>query len=74
MVLDRDGAVIEEKAYLSGPDQVELIPGAASGLSQLSGMGLGLVVVTNQSGIGRGLFDEESLTLCAPAPCGPHGC
>ena len=63
VVLDRDGTVIEEKGYLSDPDQVELIPGAARGLRQLRHMGLGLVLVTNQSGVGRGFFDEESLNL-----------
>ncbi|HWP41478.1 MAG TPA: HAD family hydrolase [Tepidisphaeraceae bacterium] len=58
VLLDRDGTIIVERHYLSDPDQVELLPGAAEGLAKLSAMGLGLVVVTNQSGIGRGYFDE----------------
>jgi D-glycero-D-manno-heptose 1,7-bisphosphate phosphatase len=62
-VLDRDGTIIVERGYLSDPEQVELIPGAANGLRQLSKMGLGLVVITNQSGISRGLFDQERLDL-----------
>jgi D-glycero-D-manno-heptose 1,7-bisphosphate phosphatase len=61
VVLDRDGTIIVERHYLSDPSQVELIPGAAEGLAQLAIMGLGLVVVTNQSGIGRGYFDEARL-------------
>lgn len=61
VVLDRDGTVIVERHYLSDPDQVELIPGAAGGLRQLRAMGLGLVVITNQSAIGRGFFDEARL-------------
>ena len=61
VVLDRDGTIIVERHYLSDPRQVELIPGAASGLRQLSEMGLGLVVITNQSAIGRGFFDKEQL-------------
>ena len=61
VVLDRDGTVIVERHYLSDPDDVELLPGAAEGLRQLREMGLGLVVITNQSAIGRGFFDEGRL-------------
>jgi histidinol-phosphate phosphatase family protein len=60
-VLDRDGTVIEERHYLSDPNQVELTNNAARGLRRLTEMDLGLVVITNQSGIGRGYFDQESL-------------
>lgn len=63
VVLDRDGTIIEERHYLSDPRQVELIPGAGAGLRLLSEMGLGLVVITNQSGVGRGLFDQARLNL-----------
>ena len=63
VVVDRDGTLIEECHYLSEPSQVELIPGAAKGLHQLQTAGLGLVVITNQSGIGRGYFDRERLNL-----------
>lgn len=62
-VLDRDGTVVVERHYLSSPDQVELIDGAAAALQALRGMGLGLVVVTNQSALGRGLFDQARLDL-----------
>ena len=61
VVLDRDGTLIVEQHYLSHPGQVELIPGAAGGLRRLSQLGLGLVVITNQSGIARGYFDEAAL-------------
>jgi D-glycero-D-manno-heptose 1,7-bisphosphate phosphatase len=61
VILDRDGTIIVERNYLSDPASVELIPGAAEGLAQLASMGLGLIVVTNQSGIGRGFFDEVRL-------------
>ncbi|NLC70792.1 MAG: HAD family hydrolase [Desulfuromonadaceae bacterium] len=60
-VLDRDGTIIVERNYLSDPDQIELLPGAARGLRQLMALGLGLLVVTNQSGIGRGFFDFSDL-------------
>lgn len=61
VLLDRDGTLIVEKHYLSDPDQVELIEGSADGLRRLAARGLGLVVVTNQSGIGRGYFDTTRL-------------
>jgi D-glycero-D-manno-heptose 1,7-bisphosphate phosphatase len=63
VVLDRDGTVIEECHYLSDPRQVKLISGVADGLRELSRMGLGLVVITNQSGVGRGFFDEMRVRL-----------
>lgn len=63
VVLDRDGTLIIERHYLSDPHQVELIPHAATGLRELSGMGLGLVLITNQSAIRRGYFDHARLDL-----------
>lgn len=63
VVLDRDGTIIVERHYLSEPRQVELIPGVASGLRQLREIGLGLVVLTNQSAVGRGFFDQARLDL-----------
>ena len=59
--LDRDGTINREVDYLSDPDQVELLPGAAEGLRKLKQAGYLLCVVTNQSGVARGLFDEERL-------------
>jgi D-glycero-D-manno-heptose 1,7-bisphosphate phosphatase len=56
--LDRDGTILVEKNYLADPDEVELIPGAMDGLRRLRDAGFTLVVVTNQSGIARGLYDE----------------
>ena len=61
VILDRDGTLIVECNYLSSPEQVRLLPGAAEGLRRMRQIGLGLVVVTNQSGIGRGYFDLETL-------------
>ena len=54
--IDRDGTVIADRNYLSHPDGVELLPNAAAGVSLLAKTGFGLVLVTNQSGIGRGYF------------------
>ena len=61
VILDRDGTIIEERQYLSDPEQVRLIPGVGAALRKLRRMGLGLVVITNQSGIGRGFFDQVEL-------------
>lgn len=61
VVLDRDGTVIEEREYLSDPEQVRLIRGVGAALRELKRMGFGLVVLTNQSGMGRGFFDEAQL-------------
>ena len=61
VILDRDGTVIVERNYLSEPDGVELLPGAASGLQKLQALGLPLVLITNQSGVGRGLFKMEAV-------------
>lgn len=61
VLLDRDGTIIVKKNYLSDPDGVRLIPGVLKTLKKLKGMGLGLVVITNQSGIGRRYFDIATL-------------
>lgn len=54
--LDRDGTIMHDPGYCSRPDQVRLIDGAADALARLKSVGFLLVVVTNQSGIGRGLI------------------
>ena len=56
--LDRDGTIIVEKHYIANPDDVVLEPGAIAGLRGLTDAGFRLVVVTNQSGIARGLYTE----------------
>lgn len=57
--LDRDGTIIRERGYPSDPGGVELLPGAAAAVALLNARAIPVVVVTNQSGIGRGLFSEE---------------
>src|SRR5262245_57358755 len=61
VLLDRDGTINAERHYLSDPGQLELLPGAAAGLAEMQRLGLGLVIVTNQSGIARGYFDSARL-------------
>ncbi|BBD08375.1 D-glycero-alpha-D-manno-heptose-1,7-bisphosphate 7-phosphatase [Desulfovibrio ferrophilus] len=59
IILDRDGTVIHDKHYLHDPDGVELLPGAARALASLTQAGMSLYIATNQSGIGRGYFNEK---------------
>jgi len=56
---DRDGTLIHEVHYCANPSQVRAIDGAAEALGKLSDAGFALVIVTNQSGIGRGYFTRE---------------
>jgi D-glycero-D-manno-heptose 1,7-bisphosphate phosphatase len=56
--LDRDGTLIEDRHYLADPALVRILPGVAQGLRRLRTAGFVCVVVTNQSGIGRGMFAE----------------
>jgi D-glycero-D-manno-heptose 1,7-bisphosphate phosphatase len=57
--LDRDGTVIVEREYLADPQGVAFVPGAEEAIRRLTEAGLVVVVVTNQSGIARGLYTEE---------------
>lgn len=58
-LMDRDGTIIVDKHYLSNPDEVEFIPGVIDGLKLLSENDVGLIIVSNQSGIGRGYFSAQ---------------
>ncbi len=59
--LDRDGTLIEDPGFLSHPEQVNLLDGAAEALVELRAMGYKLVVVSNQSGVARGILSESDL-------------
>ena len=54
--LDRDGTLNEEVGYLSRPEELRLLPGAGAAVAKLNAKGIPVVVVTNQSGIGRGYY------------------
>ena len=68
--LDRDGTMIAEENYLSKPEQVKIFPATRVGLKKLADAGFKLIIVSNQSGIGRGYFtladvDKVNEKLCA---------
>lgn len=58
---DRDGTIIVEKCYLSDPKDIEFYPGVQRALRRLRESGFKLIMVTNQSGIGRGYFTWDQL-------------
>lgn len=59
--LDRDGTLIVDRGYLKDPGEVALLPGVPEALRKLKAAGCLLVVVTNQSGIGRGYFTHDDV-------------
>ena len=61
LLLDRDGTLIKDKHYLADPAGVELLPGVAQTLGELSNRGLRFFLVSNQSGIGRGMFSSDAV-------------
>jgi len=57
--LDRDGTIIYDRDYLADPAQLELLPGAADAIRRLNHADVPVIVVTNQSGIARGLLTTD---------------
>lgn len=62
LFLDRDGTLIREKHYLSCPDEVEIIPDSVNGLKNFIDAGFGLIIITNQSALARGIIDHKRLS------------
>jgi D-glycero-D-manno-heptose 1,7-bisphosphate phosphatase len=59
--LDRDGVICTEEGYISEPGQLRLIPGSADAIRLFNENGIAAIVVTNQSGVARGFFTEETV-------------
>lgn len=59
--LDRDGTVNEEVSYLSSIEQLKIIPRAAAAIKLLNDNGFKVIIITNQSGVARNYFSEDSL-------------
>ena len=57
--IDRDGTIMKDADYCSDPKQVQLFPGVPESLRRLKSNGFKLIIITNQSGIGRGFFTIE---------------
>ena len=85
VLLDRDGTIMEDPGYLGDPELIRFLPGAREGLRRLAAAGLRLVVITNQSGIGRGVLTglqvaavhqrlREDLTRSGVALAGIYHC
>lgn len=64
LFLDRDGTIILDKHYLADPAGVELIPGVAAALARARSLGYKLFILTNQSGIGRGMYTMDEVHRC----------
>ena len=59
--LDRDDTIIEDPGYINSAEQVKLVPAAAQALVELRKLGFKLIVVSNQSGIARGIIPEHAV-------------
>ena len=59
--VDKDGTLVEDVPYNVDPERIRLMPGAAEGLQRLHRAGFRLIVISNQSGVARGLFTEDAL-------------
>lgn len=59
LFLDRDGVIVEETGYLHEPGKVRLVTGIVDIMGRANACGIAVIVVTNQGGIGRGLFRWE---------------
>jgi len=61
--LDRDGTLIEDVNYLSSSDQIKLFEHSAAAVKKLNDTNILAILVTNQSGVARGYFDENDVKL-----------
>lgn len=59
--IDRDGTINDEVDFLRNPDQLKLIPRSAEAITELNRLGLRIFILTNQSGIARGILTEDDL-------------
>ncbi|PHS13214.1 MAG: D-glycero-beta-D-manno-heptose-1,7-bisphosphate 7-phosphatase [Blastopirellula sp.] len=61
LFLDRDGTVNIDTGYIDSPEKLQLIPGAAEAIARVNQAGVPVIIVTNQSGIARGMYTEQTL-------------
>jgi D-glycero-D-manno-heptose 1,7-bisphosphate phosphatase len=67
--LDRDGTIIEDTHYIRDPNDVVLLPNAVLGLKKLKSQGYSLFVVSNQSGVGRGIISDTQFEAVHKKTC-----
>jgi D-glycero-D-manno-heptose 1,7-bisphosphate phosphatase len=61
--LDRDGVINIDRGYVYRPEEFEFVDGVFEGTSTLQRLGFALIIISNQSGIGRGLYSEADLDV-----------
>ena len=61
VLLDRDGTIVRDEPYNGDPALVEALPGAKAALDELRGLGLGIAIVSNQSGVARGMISRADV-------------
>lgn len=61
LFLDRDGTINYEKNFIKDPDELELLPGAAQAIREARNLGFKVIIVSNQSGVARGIMTEEDV-------------
>ncbi len=61
--LDRDGTIVDDPGFLHEPEKVKLLPGAAEAIRRLNDAGYHVIVVSNQSGIARGLYSVRDYEM-----------
>jgi D-glycero-D-manno-heptose 1,7-bisphosphate phosphatase len=67
LFLDRDGVIVENTHYLGRPEDLRMLAGAAAAIARCNGSGIPVVLVSNQSGIGRGLYDWKGFAAVQAA-------
>jgi D-glycero-D-manno-heptose 1,7-bisphosphate phosphatase len=74
--LDRDGTINEDTGYVSDPEGLVVLPGAGEAIKRLNEQGIKVIVITNQSGVGRGYYTANDVMaarwdILLSAPSGP---
>ncbi len=65
LFLDRDGTIITDEHYLNDAERVRPMPGASLSIARVNRLGIPVVIITNQSGIGRGLITQQQYDAVA---------
>ena len=69
LFLDRDGVVVADTHYLGRAEDLSMVEGAANAIARCNALGIPIVIVTNQSGIGRGYYDWDGFRAVQTELC-----